>query len=135
MAATFSYKLQILEHHLDSYGHVNNAVYLQLFEEARWDFITTRSYGLEEINQRGFGPVVLELQLKFRKELLNREWITIESVANEMEHKLIGSLSQVMKKESGQVAATLDLKVGLMDIKARKLTPPTKDWLHAIGLD
>ena len=36
----FIYHTQIKEKDLDTLGHVNNAKYLELFEEARWDFIT-----------------------------------------------------------------------------------------------
>ncbi len=43
------YQLLIHEGHLDSFGHVNNATYLNLFEEARWDWITARGYGLKEM--------------------------------------------------------------------------------------
>ena len=37
----FSYKVKIRESHLDTLGHVNNAVYLVLFEEARWAYFLT----------------------------------------------------------------------------------------------
>ena len=30
----FEFEVLIREHHLDSYGHVNNATYLALYEEA-----------------------------------------------------------------------------------------------------
>ena len=33
-----TYKLRIIETHLDMFGHVNNATYLQIFEEARDGF-------------------------------------------------------------------------------------------------
>ena len=36
----YEYEKTILEQHLDTFGHVNNAAYLVLYEEARWDFIT-----------------------------------------------------------------------------------------------
>lgn len=134
MAQIFEYRFQVLEKHLDSFGHVNNAVYLELFEEARWDFITARGFGLEEIKRTQIGPVILEIELKFKRELLNREWITVKSFTTEQEHRLIGSLSQQMIKESdGKIAATLDLKVGLMDLKERKLIKADDKWLHAIG--
>ena len=35
----FEYPVIIREQHLDSYGHVNNATYLQLAEEARWEMM------------------------------------------------------------------------------------------------
>ena len=72
-----NYELQIKEHHLDTFGHVNNAIYLQLFEEARWQIITERGYGMAEIMKLRQGPVVLEIQIKFIKELKLREVIQI----------------------------------------------------------
>ena len=135
----FSYQFQVLEKHLDSFGHVNNATYLELFEEARWDFITERGFGLDKIKNTAVGPVLLELNLKFKRELLNREHITIRSHTPHFEpeeHKLITSLSQDMvKDDNGKVAATLDLKVGLMDLSKRKLIAPTDEWLYAIGVE
>lgn len=36
----FQYDMVIKIHHLDTFGHVNNAAYLQIFEEARsWDIL------------------------------------------------------------------------------------------------
>ena len=33
----FDYKFSVRGYELDSYGHVNNAVYLNYFEQARWE--------------------------------------------------------------------------------------------------
>jgi acyl-CoA thioester hydrolase len=53
----------IRESHLDTFGHVNNATYLSLFEQARWDLIEAGGYGLRVIRQTGLGPVVLEAKI------------------------------------------------------------------------
>ena len=130
---TFEYDLRILESHLDTFGHVNNATYLELYEEARWDFITKRDYGLKVVQELGLGPVILELELKFKKELKNREVIKIESRPLELVNSLVMTMEQRMIKENGDVASTLLLKVGLMDLKARKLVRPTPLWNYAAG--
>ena len=65
----FEYTLQIKEHHLDSFGHVNNAVYLALYEEARWELITHNGYGMDEVKKFRQGPVVLDVKVRFRKEM------------------------------------------------------------------
>ena len=62
----FKYELQILGTHLDAFGHVNNSVYLQLYEMARWDFIEKNGFGLEVIKELKQGPVILDLSLTFR---------------------------------------------------------------------
>lgn len=132
----YEYNLTILEQHLDTFGHVNNAVYLTLYEEARWDFITKNGLGLKQIMESKIGPVLLDLNLTFKSELNNREKITIVSQARpEMRNKYVMVLDQKILKESGKVASTLTLSVGLMDLNLRKLISPTPEWLHALGLE
>lgn len=126
---SYTYKLQILEHHLDSFGHVNNAVYMQLFEQARWDFITENGYGSREIQERKIGPVILEANIKFRKELTNREFITINSTMIETQNPLIFSIHQEIVKENGTVSAIAEFSGGLMDLSKRKLIKQTPEWL------
>lgn len=128
----FHYKMQILESHLDTFGHVNNAVYLQLYEAARWDFITTGGYGLDEIHKLQQGPVILDVNCRFRKEIKNRERITIESVSECWDGK-IGKIHQKILLSDGSVSSTAVFTVGFMDFAKRKLVPPPEKWLHAVG--
>lgn len=132
----YEYNKQILEQHLDTFGHVNNAVYLQLYEEARWDFITKNGLGLKQILESQIGPVLLDCQLTFKAELSNRDNIKIVSQArSEMRNKYVMVLDQKMVKESGKIASTLTLSVGMMDLKARKLISPSVEWLKALGVE
>jgi acyl-CoA thioester hydrolase len=129
----FHYELLIREHHLDTFGHVNNATYLQLFEEARWDFITTRGVGLEVIQTQQIGPVVLELTLKFLKEIRLREMIRIDShIINYA--KKVGVMQQQMFNQDEQCCCDARLTFGLFDLKARRLLEPPAHWLKALGL-
>lgn len=132
----YEYEFTILERHLDTFGHVNNAVYLQLYEEARWDFITKNNLGLKEILETQIGPVLLDLNLTFKAELKNREKIKVVSQARpELRNKFVMVLDQKMLKADGKIASTLTLSVGIMDLKARKLIAPTEEWLKALGLE
>ncbi len=131
----YEYELTILEHHLDTFGHVNNAVYLSLYEEARWDFITKNGLGINQIMESKIGPVLLDLNLTFKSELNNREKIKIISEARpEMRNKFVMVIDQKMVKENGKIASTITLSVGLMDLNLRKLITPNKEWLMALGL-
>ena len=40
----FHYEFTVVETHLDFMGHMNNATYLQVFEEARWEIVVHRGY-------------------------------------------------------------------------------------------
>jgi YbgC/YbaW family acyl-CoA thioester hydrolase len=129
----FEYNIQIKEAHLDTFGHVNNAVYLALFEEARWDIITQRGYGLNEVMKHKIGPTILEVNVKFRREIKNRDRIKIRTTALTDGGK-IQKLKQVMINEKGEEACVAEFLVGLFDLKARKLISPTPEWKAALGL-
>lgn len=128
-----NYELVIKEHHLDTFGHVNNAIYLQLFEEARWELITARGFGMAEIMKRRQGPVVLEIQIKFMKELKLREKIQINFETLDYKGK-IGHFKQQMINAHGDVACEATFTVGFFDLNARKLIDPTEEWKKAVGI-
>ncbi len=130
---TFEYRFQVREAHLDTFGHVNNAVYLSLYEEARWDFITANGFGLDRIRKEKRGPVILEAQVKFKRELVNREWITVFSQSKDWQLGKIMKIGQEMRKADGSLASEALFTVGFMDLGERKLVVPPTDWLRACG--
>jgi acyl-CoA thioester hydrolase len=133
MNQVFDYPFVIRESLLDTFGHVNNAAYLQLFEEARWEFVTRRGYGLKKIQETQQGPVVLEVDLKFLRELRLRDQVIIRSQMQSYEGK-IGIIDQSILGADGKVHAEAKFKLSFFDLKARKLILPSPEWLHAIGV-
>ncbi len=131
----FEYERQILEQNLDCFGHMNNAMYLVLYEEARWDFITKNGMGLDYIMKNQIGPVLLDLNLVFKAEIKNREKIKILSQCLSMKNKYVMTLEQRMFKEDGKLASVLTISCGLMDLKERKLINPPDEWLKVLGFN
>lgn len=134
MSVLSNYKVTIKEHHVDSLGHMNNATYLALYEEARWEAITERGYGFKDIQKMKQGPVILEVNLKFQREVLLRETITITLEMLGYKGK-IAQMKQQMIKDDGSVASEAVFTFGLFDMKERKLIEPTPEWKRAIGMD
>ncbi len=134
MNTVFEYEVLIQEFHLDSFGHVNNAAYVELYEEARWDFITKNGFGLDYIKQHQVGPVILDLKVRFKRELLNREKIKITSKTLEIVSPKIMVLEQQMLKPDGKIASEATFTIGFFDMKNRKLIDAGPEWLKAIGL-
>lgn len=125
------YEVTIREGHLDTFGHVNNATYLAIFEEARWELLNEKGYTMEVIQKTGLGPVILEINLKFLRELRLRQNIKIESELMSY-NGLIAKMRQVMIDEQGKDCCSAEFTFGLFDLNKRKLVPPTEDWLRAI---
>ncbi|MDA8793116.1 acyl-CoA thioesterase [Bacteriovoracaceae bacterium] len=131
----FLYRMQILEEHLDSFGHVNNAKYLEMYEKARWEMITLGGYSYKKVQELQKGPVVLEAHVKFRKELVLREWVTIDFNIGVVEGKKLQKGSQNIIKDNGEIASTAEFVFGFFDLKERKLIEPTLEWKQALGLN
>lgn len=127
----FKYPILIKEIYLDFLGHMNNAMYLTLFEEARWEIINNNGYGIEKIQQTGLGPVILEIKINYLKELRLREEIMIETQMLNTEKKISKVVQRMMRND--EICCIMEASFGLFDLKQRKLVPPTTDWLRALG--
>lgn len=127
------YKTIVQETHIDLFGHVNNAAYLEMYEQARWDLIGRHGYGVDTIQKLMQGPVILEINIKYQKEIKAREEIII-TVENLDYKGKIGRLRQQMIKADQSVASEAIITYGLFDLKARKLIEPTPEWKRAVGL-
>lgn len=128
------YRTMILEKHLDTFGHVNNARYFELLEEARWARVTEGGYGLETVQKLRKGPVVLAAEIEFKRELKLREEIEITTQAIEQNGK-IGKIEQyILNPADGSVHARAVFTFGFFDLEKRKLMEATPEWLRAIGV-
>jgi len=128
-----SYPVLIKEIYLDTFGHVNNAMYLTLFEEARWDWITAGGFGLETIKKTRLGPTILEVNLRYTKELRLRDAILIETQLPTYKGK-IGKVQQCMRRDT-EICCVAEFTIGLFSLDERKLVFPTPAWLRAVGMD
>lgn len=64
-----TYRSRVAGYELDSNGHVNNAVYLNYLEAARWEGFF-ESGAIDILKKQEISPVIIETQIKYIKELL-----------------------------------------------------------------
>lgn len=130
-ANPFNYDVLIREFHLDTYGHVNNATYMALFEETRWELVNSYGLGLNKVMETRIGPIVLEARIKFVAEIHLRQKIKIQIFCVKLEDKL-AYLEQKMIGEDGTIHAKAEFKLGLFDMKQRKLIEISNEWKEAL---
>lgn len=121
----------VKEVYLDTLGHMNHSVYLTIFDEARWEFLTSRGYGMVKIQETGFGPIVLEVTLRFLKELKLRDQITVETALVSYEGK-VGKLAQKIYRND-ELCCDAEFVYGFFDLKLRRIVQPTPEWLEALS--
>jgi len=123
----YRYELIVRESMLDVMGHLNHAAYLTLFEEARWDLCANQGMTIEFMQERGIGLVVIEAQIRYRKEVRARERLIIKTRFSDVERK-IWKASQTMEKSSGELCSTIQIKGTVFDLKTRKFISADAEW-------
>lgn len=100
----FESPFKIRSFHTDRFGHVNNARYLELLEEARWQF--AEHHGLVELlNAENLGFIIMELNLRFRLPIVEGEMIQVATSLISLGSDL-GEVEQLIRKDgTGKLAA------------------------------
>ncbi|HOX25735.1 MAG TPA: thioesterase family protein [Candidatus Krumholzibacteria bacterium] len=122
----FKTDIKIRGYHLDAYGHVNNARWIELLEEARWRWLD-QDVDLPAWDARGQGIAVVNLDVNYRRparahdELEFRCWIT----------KLGGRSAvcrqEVVRKISGERLVDADVTFVLFDLGSGRPLPLAGD--------
>ncbi len=89
-------RLRVRSCDVDSFGHVNNAVYLQYCEGARNDYMLERGLTFADFRQWNAGPVLTNAELKFHApavtddELLIRGRLVVEGrIRFRIDHEIV----------------------------------------------
>jgi acyl-CoA thioester hydrolase len=129
---TYEYQFTVTDDMLDDYKHVNNARYLEVYEKARWDILEKNGLGRQVFKETGIGPVIHEITIRFSRELLPGELITIKT-SSRKKNELIYFFDQVMINAKGQISSKATFTSSLFDMRNRKMVKFDERWLKAIG--
>ncbi len=117
---------------LDSYGHVNNARYLELYENARWDILEKSGLGKKFLDESKIGLVILEVSVRFSREITEGQLITIETGSRRKGDRLF-YFDQVMKNPAGEICSQAVFTTSLFNLNQRKMVRADRAWLSAFG--
>ncbi|GHB71356.1 thioesterase [Streptomyces viridiviolaceus] len=120
MSEPFSVPVTVRGYETDVQGHLNQAVYLNYAEHARWSLLQAAGIRQADLVARGVGPVVLETTIRYRRELLAGDEVEV-TCAFEWGQGKTFRIRQTVRKADGTAAAEIEAVGGLLDLRARKL--------------
>ncbi|MFE1586899.1 acyl-CoA thioesterase [Streptomyces sp. NPDC058737] len=120
MSEPFSVPVTVRGYETDTQGHLNQSVYLNYAEHARWSLLQAAGISQAELVASGVGPVALETTIRYRRELLAGDEVTVSCAFEWGEGKTF-RIRQVVTKADGTVAAEVEAVGGLMDLSERRL--------------
>ncbi|MEU6087225.1 acyl-CoA thioesterase [Streptomyces sp. NPDC047085] len=120
MAEPFSVRVSVRGYETDTQGHLNQAVYLNYAEHARWSLLQAAGISQARLVAQGVGPVALETTIRYLRELLAGDEVDV-TCAFEWSGGKTFRIRQEIRKSDGTLAAEVTAVGGLMDLTARKL--------------
>ena len=95
-------EIEVRGYELDSYRHVNHAVYFNYLEFARWKMLESEGLPLKKLDEWKRWPVVAGLEAKYLKPTYMGDRLTVETrivgtrrVAFEIEHRVLRGTEEV----------------------------------------
>jgi acyl-CoA thioester hydrolase len=134
MADLFQVRIAVRGYELDLQGHVNQAVYLQYGEHARWQFFIEAGLTPEVLVGAGVGPVVLETTIRYLKELRAGDEVDVSCRFLFSGGKTF-QVEQDYTRIDGVPVARVTGVAGLLDRNTRRLVADPAERLRALATD
>ncbi|WP_344527693.1 acyl-CoA thioesterase [Streptomyces albiaxialis] len=131
----FSVPVTVRGYETDTQGHLNQAVYLQYAEHARWSLL--RAAGVEQaaLVAAGYGPVVLETTVKYLRELRAGDEAEVSCAFEWTEGRKVHAVRQTVRTADGTLTATVDAVGGILDLRTRRLVEDPRKPLMELASD
>jgi thioesterase-3 len=97
-------EIRIRGYHADFYGHVNNARYLEFFEEDRWARMESK-IDLQQWAKKGLVFLVVNINVNYRRAVDVGEVITVSTGIEKIGTKSVVLKQEARFKSSREVAA------------------------------
>ncbi|MBG0851469.1 acyl-CoA thioesterase [Streptomyces spinoverrucosus] len=134
MSDVFSVPVTVRGYEIDVQGHLNQAVYLNYAEHARWSLLQAAGIRQADLVGRGVSPVTLETTIRYRRELLAGDEVEVTCGFEWGQGKTFRILQRI-RKADGSVAAEIEAVGGLMDLKERRLVADPREHFKQLAAD
>ncbi|MFF8288685.1 acyl-CoA thioesterase [Streptomyces sp. NPDC016309] len=132
MAEPFSVAVVVRGYETDTQGHLNQAVYLQYAEHARWSLLQAGGIRQTDLLAKGVGPVALEVTVRYLRELRAGDEVEVTCAFVWGEGKTF-RIEQTIRRTDGTVAAEITGVGGLLDLERRKLVADPRERFRALA--
>lgn len=117
--------IQIRFTDIDVFGHVNNAIYAELFDTARYTFIKDV---LPDLDPKGKSIVLVHLETDFRKQILFTDRICVETWINKVGDRSVGMRQRIVNEDNGSVHAESYGVLSTYDAALLQSFPMPEKW-------
>jgi len=124
----FIHKKKIYGYECDVYGHLNNAIYLQIYEAARCEALVDMGMPLGRLKDTGLMMFVVRAEIDYAKGITLDEEITVKSKI-QAHNKLQANWVQEIYNADDTLCSKVNIKlVYVKDYKPCRISPELFDF-------
>lgn len=117
-----TYRGTVYPSHCDHMGHMNVMWYVGKFDEGTWNLLSTVGFTREYMRDHNAATAGLEQNIKYHKELMPGDTISVRTTLLEVRDRVIRAQHEMVKNETGEVAAVMTLVIAHLDRATRRAT-------------
>ncbi|MBN1561989.1 acyl-CoA thioesterase [candidate division KSB1 bacterium] len=122
MTYPFEHRIKVHSYHLDSFGHVNNAVYFNYLEEARCDYMEQRGLSFNSFREWQAFPFVVSAEIRYRSPATYGDVLNVRAAFSSMRRTSFALDYEIYNETTEQLCATASMSFGFVDADG-KITP------------
>ncbi|MCE8002268.1 acyl-CoA thioesterase [Billgrantia ethanolica] len=112
--------LRVRGYHLDGYGHVNNARYLEFLEEGRWDYFDDRPDLARHFASGDPALVAVNLNINYRQAAVAGDDLEVLTRIADLSSRSARMYQEIRRIGDGQQITDADLTFVLLDVRAKQ---------------
>lgn len=125
-------EITVRGYHVDAYGHVNNARWLELLEEARWRWLE-EAVDLREWDAQGRGIAVLNIDVTYRRPAVRHDVLALAAWMTRLGGKACVCRQQATSRETGEVLLDATITFVLFDLRTGRARAVDDDARAQLG--
>ncbi|MGQ7249454.1 acyl-CoA thioesterase [Halomonas sp. V046] len=113
-------ELRVRGYHLDGYGHVNHARYLEFMEEGRWDYFDKSPSLMAQLSTGDVAFVAVNLNIDYRRAAVGGDDLKVHTRLSELGSRSAKMTQDVVRARDGKAVASAVLTFVLLDVASNK---------------
>lgn len=123
-------RIKVRGYHEDRFGHINNARYLELLEEARWAHLEERGLDRAFFKKHAMFPVLVRLSISYRRPASAGDELEVTAHVVGAGRRKVVIAQEAFFAESGEVCVEAEAVAVFLDEKTGRPVPLSDSILN-----
>lgn len=121
---TFHYKLRVRSYNLDSFGHVNNAVYFNYLEEARCDYLEQLGVSFTDFHRLQAFAFVIGAEIAYKSPAKFNDLLDIRGQFRDIRRSSFGTHYEIFNETTGKLCAVAKMSFAFVNNEGKVIAMP-----------